>query len=268
MAANIKIARKQAKTATELWHTSEMRRAELEHKLSMVPPAPPTALAPLSADATTQTELHPAEPTSMADTRLISIATQTDPDNAARIQQLEDEVASYKAIADKAKERLEATRHAAEEREAALQRTIQAQQKEADDKLSTAISSFQDIATAQIATLTRELKASQGTSAMFLAKYEATERERAQLYEDLLAHQTAALRDREAEHTRHMTEMEQATTEFTKKIDQLLAEIDARIKSMNTSYEIITAKLQLKVAEAQKDNRTLQAQLDEREEHI
>ena len=145
---------------------------------------------------------------------------------------------------------MEATRHAAEEREAALQRTIQAQQKEADDKLSTAISSFQDIATAQIATLTRELKASQGTSAMFLAKYEATERERAQLYEDLLAHQTATLRDREAEHTRHVTEMEQATMDFTKKIDQLLDETGARVKSMNTSYEIITAKLQLKVAEA------------------
>jgi hypothetical protein len=43
---------------------------------------------------------------------------------------------------------LEATRRAAEEQEAALQQTIQTQQKEADEKLSTAISSFQDIATA------------------------------------------------------------------------------------------------------------------------
>ena len=85
---------------------------------------------------------------------------------------------------------------------------------------------------------------------MFLAKYEATETERAQLYEDLLAHQTAALRDREAEHTRHLMEMEQATTDFTKKIDQLLAKPDAYVKSINTSFEIITAKLQLKVAEA------------------
>ena len=110
---------------------------------------------------------------------------------------------------------MEATRHTAEEREVALQRTIQAQRKEADDKLSTTISSFQDIATAQIATLTRELKASQGTSAMFLAKYEAIERERAQLYEDLLAHQTATLRDREAEHNWHLTEMEQATKRST-----------------------------------------------------
>ena len=92
-----------------------------------------------------------------------------------RIQQLEEEVASYKAIADKAKERLEENRHAAEEREAALQRTIQAQQQDADDKLSTAIASFQDIATAQIATLTRELKLAEGNSAMFLQRLEATE---------------------------------------------------------------------------------------------
>ena len=86
MATNIKIARKQAKTTTELWHTSEMRRAELEHKLSLVTPTQPTALAPLSADAITQTEIPPAEPTTMPDARLLSIATQTDPDDTTRIQ--------------------------------------------------------------------------------------------------------------------------------------------------------------------------------------
>ena len=229
---------------------------------------PPTARAPFSTDATTQTETHPAEPTSTVVPRLNSTATQTDTVNTAQIQQLEEEVASYKAIAEKAKERLEAAHHVAEEREAALQKTIQAQQREADDKLSTAISSFQDIATAQIATLTRELKLAEGNSAMFLQRLEATEKERDKLYADLLEHQTAAMRDREAEHTRHLAEVEQVSADYSKRIDQILAETEARAKSLNSSYEIITAKLQLKVTAAQTENRTLQTQLGEREERI
>ena len=73
------------------------------------------------------------------------------------------------------------------------------------------LSSFQDIATAQIAPLTQELKATQGISAMFLVKYETTERERAWLYEELLEHQTMAIQEREAEHTRHMVEFKFST---------------------------------------------------------
>ena len=267
MAANIKIARQQAKRATDLWHNSEQQRAELEQQLTLAQTAPSTARLSCSTDATTQTETHPTDPVTTV-SRLLSTATQTDPEDTLRIQQLEEEVASYKAIADKAKERLEENRHAAEEREAALQRTIQAQQQDADDKLSTAISSFQDIATAQIATLTRELKLAEGNSAMFLQRLEATEKERDKLYADLLEHQTAAMRDREAEHTRHLAEVEQVSADYSKRIDQILAETEARAKSLNSSYEIITAKLQLKVTAAQTENRTLQTQLGEREERI
>ena len=197
MAENIKIARQHAKTAINLWQTSEAQRAELERKLNMVPPAPPTALAPPSVDASTQTE---PPPTDITENRLVSTETQTEPINASIIQ-LEDEIASYKAIADMDKEWLEASRWAAEEREATLQTTIQDQRTqltEADEKFNTAISSFQDIATAQIASLTQELRATQGTSAMFLMKYETAEREHARLYEDLLEHQTTAMCEHEA----------------------------------------------------------------------
>ena len=141
---------------------------------------------------------------------------------------------------------MEASRRAAEEREATLQTTIQDQRTqltEADEKFNTAISSFQDIATAQIASLTQELRATQGTFALFLMKYETVERERARLYEDLLEHQTAAMREREAEHTRHTTEMDRATQEFGKKLQQLIAETEPRVKTMVTSYDIITGKL-------------------------
>ena len=170
----------------------------------MVPPTPPTALLPPSLDQTTQTEPPLAETTIPATNHFVSIETQTDPDDAPTIPQLEEDIISYKAIAEKAKEQLEETRHAAEEREAVLRKTIEDQRiqlKDADDKLARAISSFQDIATAQIATLTRELKATQASLVMFLVKYETTGRERARLYEELLEHQTMAIREHEAEHT-------------------------------------------------------------------
>ena len=116
--------------------------------------------------------------------------------------------------------------------------------------------------------LTQELKATQGTSAMFLVKYETTERERARLYEDLHAHQAAAIREREVEHTRHTMDMDKATQEFGKKIDQLIAETKAQVKTMVTSYDIITGKLRLKVEEAQRENQALHTLQAEREDHI
>ena len=91
---------------------------------------------------------------------------------------------------------------------------------------------------------------------MFLQRLEATEKERDKLYADLLEHQTAAMRDREAEHTRHLAEVEQVSADYSKRIDQILAETEARAKSLNSSYEIITAKLQLKVKAAQTENWT------------
>ena len=103
MAANIKIARQQAKRATDLWHNSELQRAELEQQLTLAQTAPSTARLSCSTDATTQTETHPTDPVTPVP-RLLSTATQTDPEDTLRIQQLEEEVASYKAITDKSKE--------------------------------------------------------------------------------------------------------------------------------------------------------------------
>ena len=45
--------------------------------------------------------------------------------------------------------------------------------------------------------------------------------------------------------------MDRATQEFDRKVDQLIAETEARVKTMVTSYDIITGKLRLKVEEAQ-----------------
>ena len=73
---------------------------------------------------------------------------------------MEDEVATYKAIADKAKECLEEPQVEAEKRETALRKTIEeqaAQLCEADAKTTTAITSFQDIAATQIVALNKEL---------------------------------------------------------------------------------------------------------------
>ena len=70
------------------------------------------------------------------------------------------------------------------------------------------------------------------------------------------------------EHTRHTTEMDKPTQEFGKRIDQLIAETNARVKSMVTSYDIIKAKLRLKVEEAQQENRTLHTQEAEQEDCI
>ena len=167
----------------------------------MVPPPPTTALPPPLADQARQTKPSPVKTTIMADNRFVCVETQMEPDNVSTIQQLKEDVASYKAIAEKAKEQLEETCHATEEREAAFQKTIADQRAElttADDKLTTAISSLQDIATVWIATLTQELKETQASSAMFLVKYEMTEKERARLYEELLEHQTMAIRECEA----------------------------------------------------------------------
>ena len=161
MVANIKVARQQAKMATYLWQTADAQRAELERNLSMVPPAPATVLPSPSADQTTQSETPPATTTITIDTYFASVETQTESEDVTTIKQLEEDDVTYKAIIDKAKERLEEARHAANEREDALRKTIEdqrAQLKDTDEKLATTISSFQDIATAQIVTVTRELK--------------------------------------------------------------------------------------------------------------
>ena len=67
---------------------------------------PLTARLSCSTDAITQTETHPTDLVTPVP-QLLSTDTHTDPEDTLRIQQLEEEVASYKAIADKAKERLE-----------------------------------------------------------------------------------------------------------------------------------------------------------------
>ena len=54
----------------------------------------------------------------------VSVGTQTQADGATTIQKLEEDVATYKAIAEKAKVRLDEARKDAEQREASLRKTI------------------------------------------------------------------------------------------------------------------------------------------------
>ena len=89
---------------------------------------------------------------------------------------------------------------------------------------------------------------------MFLEIYETAEKERARLYEELLEHQTVTLRDREAEHTWHMQELDKARQQFGHEMDKIIEETEARVKTMHTLYEIIMAQLQLKLEEAQHEN--------------
>ena len=107
------------------------------------------------------------------------------------IHKLEDNVATYKAIADKAKERLEEVREAANKREAALRKTIEeqaAQLREVDAKIS-----FQDIATTKIAALNKELVEMQARSSKFLQTYEDAENERIRLFDELQEHKINSL---------------------------------------------------------------------------
>ena len=169
IAANLKVALQQTRIATELWQTTDTQRAKLERKLNMVPQAPAPILPPPSSDQTTQAETPVA--TIPADACFVSIETQTEADNATTIQQLEEDVATYKAIADKAKEQVDEASQAADQREAELRKTItdqSTQLRDADEKVTTTISPFQDIVTTQIATITKELKEMQATSAIFL----------------------------------------------------------------------------------------------------
>ena len=153
----------------------------MERKLRTAPNLPSP-----SSDQITQTETPPATTTIPPDTCFVSVETQKEANDATKIQKLEEDVATYKAIVDKAKERPYEARQAADQRETVLRKSIEdqsAQLRDADEKVTTAISSFQDIAAAQIATVTKELKEMQATSAMFLQKFEKAEKERSHLYD-------------------------------------------------------------------------------------
>ena len=92
-----------------------------------------TETSPATAAMATQTSPNPC---------FLSIGTQTDGDGATAIQKLEDEVATYKAIVNKAKDRLDEARKEAEQREVMLRKTITDQTTQLhhmDIKITTAI---------------------------------------------------------------------------------------------------------------------------------
>ena len=177
----------------------------------------------------------------------VSVGTQTKADGAMAIQKLEEDVATYKAITDKAKVRFDKARKDAEQREASLRKTIANQTiqlREADEKNTITITSFKDIATAQIAMVTKELVEMQTRSSQFLQQYEQAENKRSRLHDELHEHQMVTILEREAEHKKHMQELEEAHVEFSHEADKITAETKIKIQSMNTTYEVITARTQ------------------------
>ena len=62
-----------------------------------------------------------------------SVSIQTQADDVTTIQKREEDVTTYKAIADKAKERLDDARNVADQREAVLRKTIKEQRAELRD---------------------------------------------------------------------------------------------------------------------------------------
>ena len=192
-------------------------------------------------------------------------------DGTTTIQKSEDEVATHKAIVDKAKERLEEARREAEKREAVLRKPIEdqtTQLHEADDKIMAAITSYQDIATTQIATLTKELVKMQARSSKFLQQYEDAEKECSHLHDELHALQMPSILEREAEHKKHMKDLEEARTEFSQQFDKITEETEARVRLLTTTCDLLTAQLQLELNQAKQENLALQAMHDNREEHI
>ena len=137
---------------------------------------PALALPPPSSDQTTHIEAPPVTAATMATQTshnpcFLSTCTQTDGDGATATQKIEDEVATYKAIIDKTKTRLDEACREAEQREAALRKTIANQTTQLHDtnnKITATTNSFQDIATTQIATVTKELVEMQARSSQFL----------------------------------------------------------------------------------------------------
>ena len=52
----------------------------------------------------------------------------------------------------------------------------------------------------------------------------------------------ATILEREAEHKKHMKELEEACTEFSHEVDKIRVETEARVRPLNTTYEVLTTQ--------------------------
>ena len=66
----------------------------------------------------------------------------------------------------------------------------------------------------------------------------------------------------------HVKELEEARTQFSQQIDRVMEEAAARVKSVNTSCELLTAKLRLDIEKTKHETLALQTMYDTREERI
>ena len=105
-------------------------------------------------------------------------------------------------------------------------------------------------------------------SSQFLQKYEDVKNERIRLFDELPKHQIDSIHEREQTHKQHIKELEEAQTQFSQRINRVTEEAAGRVKSINTSCELLTTKLQLDIDKAKQEMLALQTMYDKREEHI
>ena len=72
----------------------------------------------------------------------------------------------------------------------------------------------------------------------------------------------------QAEHKKHMKELEEARTEFNQEVDRITEETEARVRLLTTTCNLLTAQLRLELNQAKEENLALQEMHDSREEHI
>ena len=65
-----------------------------------------------------------------------------------------------------------------------------------------------------------------------------------------------------------MQELDKARQQFGHEMDKMMAETEARVRSMNPMYEIMVAQLLLELEQAKQENLSLQALHNEREDSI
>ena len=80
--------------------------------------------------------------------------------------------------------------------------------------------------------------------------------------------QTATTLEREVEHKKHIQALDDARAEFNHEVDKITAETEARVQSMNTTYEVVATQIWLELKQAKQDNLALQTLHDEREDRI
>ena len=147
------------------------------------------------------------------------------------------------------------------DKEAEVTKALQGQTvelKETEKKATESITSIQDIAAAQIASLNKELVEMQVRSRQFSQKYEGAENERIWFFYELHKYQMDSTHEREQRQAKCIKELEEARTQFSQQIHRVTEEVAARLKLLNISSELLTTKLRLHIEKAKHETLAIQ----------